>query len=618
MKDQGITLQQMRTIYSSDPETERVHNKLIDEMLLNFPGLSRSTVENVLIQNEWNEINAIVPLFGIYEEHQRKEQEKKQVQELTMKQLELINEEFTEEDFKQTLEENDGDREATITQMISKVNARQAQKRKEQELLNRQYENEKAILTLHQRFSDVSKEDIVETLKKNNWDLVTAGKEILKISEQKKITLLIKLHPSSSRLEIEEALESANWEFGEACNILIKKMPVIPKNKLEESIKRGEKLIQQIQTEISKPSYQTLADSLVRRKLEAKLESPAFQPGQQQQIDPKSQIKLPFDRSPSFPGIEPKVQPQQPQPSPVPSSFEASAKGSNEVMSLNLNQTVFDINNEIVVQWKVKDESHNPSTDWIALYEASEENLQKYLVYQWIGSSEKQGFVIFTAPQQYAKYKFVCLNKAYRILAESPVISVGPVYEISAKYYEDSIMDVRNILVSFKKLSGNEHPNAWIGMYKPGTSKTQIHSYDWLSNAVNSTLKFVVPKGGLWEFKLFPERSFIGPYIEAAECSVTIPGKDTIILTHNGPQSVIEYDIQTLDPATDRVWIGVFFDSSTSSNDYRRSKNITSAKGRYTIKTPIHGGTYHARLYGHGSTTHIATSNSITVPDTSK
>jgi len=288
-------------------------------------------------------------------------------------------------------------------------------------------------------------------------------------------------------------------------------------------------------------------------------------------------------------------------------------------VSLNLEQTVVDINNEITVTWKVNDDKHNASNDWIALYDTTEDNLQKYHSYQWIASTEKQGFVKFTAPQQYGKYRFVYLkNKSYRILAESPVVSVGPVYEISAKYQEDNLTGSRNILVNFKKLSGNEHPNAWIGMYKPGSSNSQMQEYQWLTSAVNSTLKFSVPKGGNWEFKLFPERNYIGPYVEAAKCSVTIPGNDKITFTHNGAQSTIEFDIQTLDPATDRVWIGVFFTESKSSNDYRRSKNITAPKGKYTIKTPIHGGTYHARLYGNGSSDVIASSQSITVPDTSK
>jgi len=597
LQNGGVTLQEMKVLYSPDPEIQRHRDHKIDELMQNFVGLSRSTIENVLVQNDWNENNAIIPLFHIYEDHQRKQQEKRKVQEITQKRLELINNEFTEKDFKQKLEENDGDQEATINQLLDALEKRQAQKRREQELLNRQYENEKAISTLQQRFPDMNSEDIVNTLKRFNWNLVTAGKEILQISEQKKIKLLAKLYPASSKLEIEEALEASNWIFGEACNILIQKkpIPVITKNNLEDSLRiRGDKLVEQILSDPNEkfPTYEMIAESNVRRELEARFRNtPALQPGQQ---------------------------PIETQPNPV-TITEPATKDSNEIVSLTLNQTVFDVNNEITIQWKVKDESYNPSNDWIALYEASEDDIQKYLCYLWVASSAKQGFLKFTAPLQYGKYRFAYLmNKSYRILAETPIVSVGPVYELSGKYQHDSITDTREIFVSFKKISGNEHPNSWIGMYKPGSLNSQIHEYQWVSSAVNSTLKFVVPKGGVWEFKLFPERNYIGPYIEVAQCSVLVPGKDTLILTHNGAQSTIEYDIQTLDPATDRIWIGVFFESSTSSTDYRRSKNITSAKGIYTIKTPIHEGTYHARLYGLGSNVFSATSNSISVPDTTK
>jgi hypothetical protein len=632
LTDQGATIQDMKNLFSPDPEIQRARNQKINELMHNFDGLDRSVIENVLIQNDWNEINAIIPLFGLYEEHQRKQQENKQVQELTRKRLELINDEFTEEDFKQKLDENDGDREATITQLLEIVEQRQIQKRKDQELVNRQYENEKAIATLQQRFADINKDEIVTILKKNNWDLVSAGKEILKISEQKKITLLEKLYPLSSKLEIEEALEAANWEFGQACNILIQKKPqTIPKpanpltrNKLEESLKiRGDKLIQQIQADRdSRPTYETLADSQVRRALDEKFRKPAFQPGQQE-VQPEFKVPVVTAPAPApaQPVVEPiHVQPLPPPPSsqPLPSKSESNQDANTGTVTLSLEQTVVDINNEITIRWKIND-NHDPSNDWIAFYDATEDNLQKYQSYQWVASSEKQGFLKFIAPQQYGKYRFLYLkNKSYRILAESQVVSVGPVYEISAVLQENNVTDVRNVVVSFKKLSGNEHHNAWVGMYKAGSSTTQIQEYQWLSNAVNSTLKFAVPKKGVWDFKLFPERSLMGPYVSVAQCSITIPGIDTLTLTHNGAQSTIEYDIQTLDPATDRVWIGVFFADSTSSSDYRRSKNITTSKGKYTIKTPIHGGTYHARLYGNGSTEHCATSNSITVPDTSK
>jgi hypothetical protein len=122
-------------------------------------------------------------------------------------------------------------------------------------------------------------------------------------------------------------------------------------------------------------------------------------------------------------------------------------------------------------------------------------------------------------------------------------------------------------------------------------------------------------KGGEWIFRLFPERSFIGSYVPVAECSIIVKGQDSLNLTFEGPQTFVEYDVQTADPLNDNVWIGLYFADSVGYKEYRRFKRIATGKGKITFKTPIHKGTYNARLFAHGNTTPIETSNSIVVPD---
>lgn len=79
-------------------------------------------------------------------------------------------------------------------------------------------------------------------------------------------------------------------------------------------------------------------------------------------------------------------------------------------------------------------------------------------------------------------------------------------------------------------------------------------TYKWAKDG--EELAFEVPKAGSWNFKAFPDRS----YDFASSTNVTVKGTDSLTLKVDKERNkaIVEFDITTVDPATDSVWIGIF------------------------------------------------------------
>jgi hypothetical protein len=293
----------------------------------------------------------------------------------------------------------------------------------------------------------------------------------------------------------------------------------------------------------------------------------------------------------------------------IPSQLQENASD----VSFVVEPSVIDAGNNFTVYWSFKDESYTPMNDWIALYNEKEEDPQKYLYYEWTKSDQRTGSILMKAPLLYGEYKLNYFkNKSYRLLAQSNVFSVGPRYDLNAEVYGEP--SSKKIRVSFAQKSGNDYPNSWIGLYpSPETDNKSFVGFEWLANARrNRYLEFIVPKSGTWFFRLFPDRS----YTYVAHCSVVLPGTDTLALSFSGVETFVDYDIQTLDPKTDKPWIGLYFTDEKNYRQYRRSQYIyESGKGRIIFKTPIHEGCYHARLFSGNSSVPLLHSNPISVPN---
>lgn len=79
-------------------------------------------------------------------------------------------------------------------------------------------------------------------------------------------------------------------------------------------------------------------------------------------------------------------------------------------------------------------------------------------------------------------------------------------------------------------------------------------TYKWAK--AGEELSFDIPKAGSWNFKVFPDRG----YDFVTSHSVTVKGTDSLNLKldQERNKAIIEYDVTTVDPKTDNVWIGIF------------------------------------------------------------
>lgn len=131
-------------------------------------------------------------------------------------------------------------------------------------------------------------------------------------------------------------------------------------------------------------------------------------------------------------------------------------------------------------------------------------------------------------------------------------------------------------------------------------------TYKWAKDG--EELAFNVPKAGSWNFKVFPDRG----YDYATTYSVTVKGTDslTLKLDKERNKAIVEYDVTTVDPATDNVWIGIYHENQADSRYYRRYKYISTKKGKFEVKAMQTAGTYEARLFACGTYDVLSTSES--------
>ncbi len=96
-------------------------------------------------------------------------------------------------------------------------------------------------------------------------------------------------------------------------------------------------------------------------------------------------------------------------------------------------------------------------------------------------------------------------------------VCVRPAIHLQAS----SNVEAGTLSVRFTQKSGNVYPSAWVGLYDNATrDNSQYRTYEWVSNSVDNTLRFRIPKAGQWEFRYFPQKS----YVDVARCNISVAG----------------------------------------------------------------------------------------------
>jgi hypothetical protein len=256
-----------------------------------------------------------------------------------------------------------------------------------------------------------------------------------------------------------------------------------------------------------------------------------------------------------------------------------------------------EVGDTITATWTSEDEKPINSNDWIGLISVGATPSTKPEQWFWVPNTNKQGSIVFNAPAIFGNYEFrFYVNRTYNTCAVSKPFTVGPQIKLAATETSTDNKFPRQVAVSFEKLFGKDRSSSWVAMYP----KSQQDNYYWTSYqwiAKDQKITFEVPKAGEWEFRFFPERS--KPFVDVTRVSVVVQGNDKLELTHEAAQNqiTVKCNIETVDPAAENAWIGIYRTIEENQRQYRRYKYITARDATLTFKALQHSGSYEARLY---------------------
>jgi len=176
--------------------------------------------------------------------------------------------------------------------------------------------------------------------------------------------------------------------------------------------------------------------------------------------------------------------------------------------------------------------------------------------------------------------------------------------------------------------------SAWVGLYEDGAvALNMFTAYYWMTSgeldektevksgdtpkAPARTLKITAPRCGRWVLRAFPFRSSYSPssYLE-----VKLEGEDYVSMRVDPDTPArlhVTALVSTVDPSSGKnVWVGVYFQDELNRNQYRRYFWLNSlGTSNFECKTPIHKGTYVARLYVVNQSRELAVSTPLVLPD---
>lgn len=481
---------------------------------------------------------------------------------------------------------------------------------------------EKKQRALESLFRSFSPEEITQALQDAAWELVHAQKTLttLRYKRQKE---------EEEQRAIQEALKRADFEKDEERKAAELKAEE-ERKRAEEERKKAEEERKKAQEEKKKTDWKEQSVILNKEVQECLQQMQEEQKKQQTEyiktvLEQKLRINpsdVPgFGNIPITPKIidelnekrekrlaeaeETKVSEPKEQPPAAsvdvasllpPSSSAPSAPVNHNVVTAT--PSIIDVGEKITVEWNLED--YGSANDWLGIIPVSAAANVKPATWIWNPSTEKTGTATFTAPSEFGTYEIrFYSNKSYNTKAVSNPIHVGPQITMTATEAPENTKEFpRKVNVVFTKNFGIERTNSWIAMY-PKSQPDNYYwlNYQWVTYGVSQKATFEVPKAGEWEFRFFPTNS--KPWVDVARCSILIAGDDKLELTHipANNQITVNCTVETVDPATEKPWVGIYHTTEENLRQYRRYKHISSQKATLTFKALQHSGTYEARLY---------------------
>lgn len=519
----------------------------------------------------------------------------------------------------------------------------------------------------------ITEPEIVRALQECNWDSETALQKLLQLSEQKKLHHIANMFKSFSAGAIQQALVEAAWDPIHAAKTLTNARHNRQKEEEEKKAISAAASLQiasdpapapaptpapapapalapepapapapipspaaSVQAEKKAEDWKTQS-IIMNKEIREMIHQQQERDKKQQHEIIKAELEMKLRLNPSdVPGplglvpLTPKIiddqmrklldteeEKQEKKATPVASGIlpaevsSAPAPQSNETIKFQASPDRVETGETITVEWT--SEQPLSSTDWIGILPAGSPASTKPDYWYWVPNVDRKGAITFTAPSSFGDYEFrFYSNRSYNVRAVSNVVSVGPVIMMAVESSSADNKFPRTATVSFQRVFGRDRTASWIAMYPKSQQDNYAWiTYQWVTYGANQKASFEVPKAGEWEFRFFPEKA--KPFVSVASVSLLIQGNDVLNLTHQPEQNkiTVKCSVETVDPASENAWVGIYHTNETNQRQYRRYKYISSRDAEVTFKALQHSGTYEARIYV-GNTV-VARSNPITI-----
>jgi len=500
---------------------------------------------------------------------------------------------------------------------------------------------ERKLDQLKRLYTTVDEVEIREALYKNDWNLIDTMKQLRIVQAEQKAQRAKKEEEERRRQEQEElakAKQSAEEEAQARAEALAREeaealaqAAAEEKKKtadkaakeaadnmfLERSIIIGKELDEIIQAQRKIAEHESDPLTHIKQQLEEKLKFgpenlpgiPGMVPPTRKMIDQLLGKESPVPATPEQ--SEQEDLPEKVKVLPTGMEFtEVDTAAVDSKVTLKASPESLDIRHPITVEWEM--ETVPSSSDWIGLYKVGSDN-GSYAIYNWVSPVAKKGAMTFT-PTEFGEYELryfastsSFFSRQYSVKAVSNTIRVGPQLQLLPSW--DAATNTMSL--KFEQKTGNQYLSAWVGLYAKGEKdNSQYRAFDWLANAVDHTLKFACPKAGEWEFRFFPQRS----YVDVARASVVVGGTDRVELSLADGQMIVKTELTTVDPAYDNVWVGIYKTDETNNRQYRKYKYVSQASGTITFRACTTPSTYEARIFANKRLDVVTRSNTIVVP----
>ena len=408
------------------------------------------------------------------------------------------------------------------------------------------------------QFDVLTEEEVIEVLRKKNYDLPASVGDLRNMAESRKVRNLTHVFAGVPQDHIRAALADCNFDLASAFALLSsgvkKETPPMAAESSTQSLLH------------INPDDQTTKDLL------AGMLRDRAGPGQSDEADqivPASVNRAELDAVAN--GEEPGA------------SLKVILSPLNKL--LHYGESV-----EITVSVTGGEGS---SYDWIGLFAADDEDVANVLAWSWYKPTVK--LVLPSYGRFQARYVRKVKGGVLLTLAVSEPIVCGP--ELSAL---ELVQEGDSWKCSWKRNENSEKllSGAWFGLYAKSAANSQYLAFQYAS-AGSSTSSLLFKRretNGDYEVRFFPykfQRS-------AVSNSIAVSGSDQVSMERVGEQVIVKTLLASVDPTVHtKVWCGIFFANDNRTNKYRRSAYVHNAHQSFEFKCPIHTGLYEARVVDH-------------------